>query len=672
MTVTSFEVGSIFQIVDRATPTLERLSKLMRELAKLSSDTKKSLDALGKVNFGPLEGNLKTLTERIDAMAVSVDKAAETMTTATDAAAASARALAQEWRAAAAAATQASRAINPAMLRSLGTGGRAAGGMGISARLPGLRGPGSHIGIHGGGNAAMIGAGAIAYGVFEQAELEKAAAQAVYIYNNGNLPDAKTQEEQRKSFREMVMDAAGKTGKNFRELSDVALTDIRQRANDPDHPTSFARLMQGLPGLLVTASQESDLRGGTSIKEAGDSLVAFAHMLKVYDPVEMQQLYPSLAYLSMHSPQTLKRITTAAGYHIPTTSAGLDVDPIEEMALQVGLERAGVLNTKSGTWLRELALRSLPEVKGMVPDSVYNDKLGLLRAFGLADDAGKPTWFAGGRPDEMKLLEIVSGRALAMPPEERGKMERYLFGAQGAGAIGVLTDPKVLPQLRALADDDRSFRSGADYFRYMGSNSPIQNFQQTWVDLQKVLMDIGTVALPPVIGSLQTLDSWLKSIHEHTPGFLVPKKDSLGEALGKGMGAGAAIGGGLGAITGFGLLPGAAGGAFIGGAWEGGKWLFGGAKDGAEEGTRAGAATGTEQGVVAGFHKMSFTMPSTGSDELHVGIPTGTRPININNVLTLDGRVVARNTVKHIIDQGNMPASSGRLYDSSTTRPISI
>src|ERR1035437_1102186 len=121
--------------------------------------------------------------------------------------------------------------------------------------------------------------------------------------------------------------------------------------------------MQGLPPLLETASATADLRGeGTTIRQTADSLVAFGHMLKVYDPVELSKIYPQLAYLEMASPQTAKKITTAAGYHIPV-SGTIGIDPIEEMVLQVGLERSGIFNTKSGTWLREMALRAMPPLR---------------------------------------------------------------------------------------------------------------------------------------------------------------------------------------------------------------------------------------------------------------------------------------------------------------------
>ena len=349
--------------------------------------------------------------------------------------------------------------------------------------------------------------------------------------------------------------------------------------------------MAGLGPLLTTAAGEADVKG-VGLREAADSLVAFAHMLKVYDPVEMAKLYPGLSYLSIRSPQSLKRITTAAGYHIPATTAGLEVDPIQEMVLQTGLERAGVLNTQSGTWLREMALRALPT---FLPDNPSKSQVryheqhqAALKELGLVDEAGKPTWFTGGKPDELKMLKSVAEHAPGIPVERRALLERFLFGAQGAGAVGVLSDPRLLPQLGIMEQEAKGYKAGTDYFKYMHENSPVQQFNQAWIELQKVLMDIGSVALPPLLVGLQGVDGIFKSISADFPkkGELggLPAKGTLGEALGKGMAEGAIIGAplgfaagalgglGVGAIPGAGL--GAAFGAFAGGTYEGGKFII--------------------------------------------------------------------------------------------------
>jgi hypothetical protein len=49
--ITSFEVGSVFTIVDKATPVIARLTREVGNLAKVVADTKKELNALSSTSF---------------------------------------------------------------------------------------------------------------------------------------------------------------------------------------------------------------------------------------------------------------------------------------------------------------------------------------------------------------------------------------------------------------------------------------------------------------------------------------------------------------------------------------------------------------------------------------------------------------------------------------------
>jgi hypothetical protein len=52
--------------------------------------------------------------------------------------------------------------------------------------------------------------------------------------------------------------------------------------------------------------------------------------------------------------------------------------------------------------------------------------------------------------------------------------------------------------------------------------------------------------------------------------------------------------------------------------------------------------------------------------------PPKSNEVHVHNKTILDGRVIANNSMKHIVESGNKSASGGRLYDRSYTRPISI
>jgi hypothetical protein len=393
------------------------------------------------------------------------------------------------------------------------------------------------------------------------------------------------------------MAEAAKTGKSYEELNEAALGEIRQTKG-----YTWERRLQGLPPLLETAAAEADVRGeGTTVRQTADSLIAFGHMLKIYDPVELAKVYPQLAYLALSSPQTAKRITTAAGYHIPV-SGTMDVDPIEEMVLQVGLERSGVFNTKSGTWLREMALRALPPMRHTIMSRsqqlAYQQKMEIETKLGLVDSKGKPTWFTapGGKPNELDMLTKVYEHAKNMSPVDRTQAEQFLFGKQGGGAVGVLTDPRVLSQLAIMKEEAKGYKPGVEYFKYMYENSPGQQVSQAWVAMQNVLVDIGQVALPFAIGGLRSVSESLKILRAAWPAQGefggAPKPGPWGDfttAVGKGMAdwwaPGFVAGGIFGAATttpagGIGIVPGAIlGGAITavgGGIYEGGKYLLGG------------------------------------------------------------------------------------------------
>jgi len=670
--ITSLTVGAVFKIIDEASPVLERLSRQVSEFNKLVATAKKGLGELGNVKFPGLETSLKKLSDQAAMVGTKMDASLRSIVGSTDTAITSVDRLAASWDAVAASTRLAAAAAARASAPAAATGAIGGGGVNPRQRIPGPHGsgagglsyysygipvPGGHLHPHG-GTPALVAAGAVAGGLYEYAELVRDASRAVWAMHGGNMPDQATQDAEQKQYIDIVMKAAGETGKSFKVLSAVAQAEVRQSAGVP-----WERRMQGLPGLLAQAASEADLRGeGTSVQAAGDSLIAYAHMLKVYDPVEMQKLYPGLSYLAMRSPQTLKRITTAAGYHMPQGGV-MEIDPIEEMVLQTGLERAGIQNTKSGTWLRELAQRALPPLEDKTKPSVYADKMDALRELGLVGADGKPTWFTNGKPDELKMLHIAGEHAQNIPLERRGLLERYIFGTQGGGAMGVLADPKLLPQLDTMEGEAKGYRAGTDYFKYMYNNSPIQQFSQSWIDLQKVLVDIGTIAMPPVLGGLQMLDGWLKSINQHFPSSLAPKKESFGEALGKGMGAGAIPGALLGsAIPGVGTLTGAAGGALIGGAISGGNWIYDQLLGGAtrpidslgheisKTGDAASAATGPMSGLAAAIKSLPGGSPGkTGEpgEPAHKmnflqGPKQVTKPQPVSLSLNIDGRTLAQ------------------------------
>ena len=52
--ITSYEVGSIFKIVDEASPTLERIARIGKQVAESIGAAEKSLRSFSRVTFGNL------------------------------------------------------------------------------------------------------------------------------------------------------------------------------------------------------------------------------------------------------------------------------------------------------------------------------------------------------------------------------------------------------------------------------------------------------------------------------------------------------------------------------------------------------------------------------------------------------------------------------------------
>jgi len=367
--------------------------------------------------------------------------------------------------------------------------------------------------------------------------------------------------------------------------------------------------MNVLGPLLTYGAAEGKLKG-TSTKEGVDSIIGLAHMLKVYDPQKIAQLADKFAYLSTVNPAKLQQMERASGYAVPILGE-LGFDPFQVMMLQTAMMRGGILNTKSGTWLRQLGTRALPGTSVMSRQAFMKHE-SALAALGLVDKNNNPTWFTNGAPDMVKLLEMASSHLQAMPLAQRAGIMQQLFGSQGSGAMAFLSDPKILKMLPDLQADMNKFRSGSALFKNYATNSPVQQFDQSWANLRNVLMDIATVVLPPLIGTLERFDEMLKML-----GKVLPGGDSgFGKFVGKAYGQGIASGN---PITGL-----------ASGAWGALKYWWDGkgkddqkaTKEGAKEGSEKGAKQGAKDGIKEGLRDLQpipYVAPSLLSPTMYEG-----------------------------------------------------
>ena len=477
MAVTTYEVGALFTIVNRASPVLvkvaEQLAAIDKQIAGLGAGAS-DMTASMAVAFGKVGGLA-------------------------DAALGSMRALKTEMAEIAASSQAVGRLGAPIGIRSRGTGG--GGGIGGTHFTgPGLGLPGgSHMRLAGG--AAMAGIGALGYGAYLEAQMQDAIFQLLYHTGQADTP------ENREKFSRIIQDAMASTGSSLSAVADAAKQEVRMFKGTPGGGVDV------LPEMLRAAATEARLKG-TSLEELMSALIGLAHMTKEYSPEQIKKLAPAFAFLSASNPASLGGIERAASYAVPILQSGLEVDPVETLLLGTALTRAGATNTKSGTWLRNMALAAMPGTS-LMSKIAFKKHEEALAALGLVDSNDNPTWFTDGKPDLIKMLTIAGDKASSIPLTKRAAYEKQLFGAQGYGGFALLADPAVKQQIAALMKDMNSSEFKNCYASFMedySAGSPVQAARQSWADLQNVLMDIGSTVLPGVTRGLRGFDEVLTGV----------------------------------------------------------------------------------------------------------------------------------------------------------------
>lgn len=552
--ITSYEVGAVFKIINQASPALRTILGQVRVLNQAIERARANLAEIGKSSA------------------------------ATGTAVAETRALAKEWGDVAKNAKAAQLAIGQAAgasARASGAGAAAAAaGAGGGGRVPGggrqrlgqrlghggggLHGyfgghvPGGHIGYRpgSGGTAALIGAAGVGYGAYQAAEMEDAVFQL--IYHSG----VENNDANRGKFRKILQDAMVSSGYGLHDIAESAKQEIRMFQGTQGGGIDV------LPEMLRAATIESRLKG-ESPEESMKALIGLAHMTKQYDPEAIKKLAPAFAFISTANPGSLGSIEKAAGYAVPILQSSMGVDPMQALLLGTALTRAGATSTKSGTWLREMAMRAMPGTAlfESAKKSEHHDEL--LKRLGLLDDKEKPTWFTDGKPDIMKMLSIAGENIEKVPMSERAGVERKLFGAQGAGGLSLLTDPAVREQIAALTKEMNSpefkNRYGAFQSQY-NSEVTAQTARTALQDFNVTMMDLGAHVLPAVNAGLKDLKGVLEAVRSVLPNQGAGASGWSNAKIGARAAEGALIGGGLGAFMGgVGAGPGAGIGAITGG-----------------------------------------------------------------------------------------------------------
>lgn len=542
--ITSFEVGAVFKIINQASPALTQILRQIRELNVAIDKARQNLASIGK---GAATGLTSALAE-------------------TDRLAAAWGDVAKNAGAARIAIGNASAANARAALRLPGAGGTGGGGSGRGGGRgqPGWMRGGAHVTgpsalipggghVRFGGGAAMAGAGLLGYGAYQAAEMEDAVFQLIYHsgleQNDGN----------RSMFRKVLQDSMSESGYSLHDISESAKQEIRMFQGTKGGGIDV------LPEMLRAATIESRLKG-ESPEASMKALIGLAHMTKQYSPDAIKKLAPAFAFLSTANPSSLGSIEKAAGYAVPLLQSGLEIDPMQSLLLGTALTRAGATSTKSGTWLREMALRAMPGTS-MMSKMAFKKHEQALKELGLVDENHNPTWFTDGKPDLLKMLDIGGTNAQKIPLTRRAGLERQLFGAQGGGGFALLADPAVREQVQTLMKEMNSpeFRNRyAGFSENYKAGSTVQNARTAMADFNITAMELGKITLPAINGGLKDFKSVLEGIRGVLPGTLKP---GAGTKIATRAGEGAIAGAAWGFAGGpYGVLGGAAIGGIIGGA----------------------------------------------------------------------------------------------------------
>jgi hypothetical protein len=559
--ITTFEVGSIFRIVDEASPVLKKLIDQTTALDKIINTTRANIDKLGATPaLAPLIAAMQTVRTEAATVNTAITSMSRRMATAQTNA--SAMAVALNNAATAQARLSSMPPIIPpgrggvygraaaAQARGGGaapTGGGGVGGGGhIGYRQAGIPVPGGHL--HGTG-AGFVAAGAAAYSAYESLEVSDIVSRGLAnVYPEGLPSDA---DAKRKELTQAIVDQARMTKLPLKTVSKMALDEIKTNANQP-----WEARMRILPLVIQSAAREAYVKD-TDPEAATSAFVGQLHQIRAFTPEEIAKNAPMIAYFASKDPNSLVNIGKSAAYHTPIATAMMGVPIEEDLAAQTVLDRTGV-GGKSGTWLREMVVRAAHPVH----DKNYAQKIKLLQGLGLADAAGHPTWMTDGRYDESKELHILNKTFKGISVEERAGRLKQVFGERGAGAVALLTEDKMLAQYDEVLAEARAAQSNTDFWASQNKSNQMQRLRGAAVDVQIAALNAGKIIAPPVVGAAGGLASVLGWAANYLPSPGTSGEKHLEKAGAWGAG-GAALGAMLGIPGGF---LGIGAGALLGGS----------------------------------------------------------------------------------------------------------
>lgn len=477
--IENFAVSVAAKLEDGVTPNLLRI-----------------IDGLTRANVAALEliGNLRDLSRAGVGVARNLEKAAAGAAALGDSAGTLTRA---SYVLDTMAASSADLARNMAAARAEGRG-LSVGGGGMS-RGGGYGGSG-HRGITGSAaHGAAIGTlGMLGYGIYENARLTDILTRAVMT---DGTPMAK-QGAAVDAYRARIMGEAARYGYASHGLADFASSYL-----------SASRLLRGMPGsermgiidtILPYAAQEAFLKQ-ISLTESMSAFIGAAHMAGAYTRRDIDGILPALISTSMATNASMGQIERAAGYAVPILRTGLGIDPAQVFTMIALMQRAGIQNSKSGTWLANLFMNAIPGNLGS--GLMHNTKqVQALHALGLLDAHNHLTYLdKSGHLAPLKFIDQLSHGLAHLSPTERAAYLKQAFGTQGARGAALLTDPKMRAMLPILEAAMHSLESPQASRAQALHGNPASQAHQVLTNAQITITNASATFMGPVNAALSAL-----------------------------------------------------------------------------------------------------------------------------------------------------------------------
>lgn len=375
--------------------------------------------------------------------------------------------------------------------------GRTAGGGGIALRAA------RHADDDGAAPRALrttaaAGLGALGYGVYENARLIDTITRAVMT--DGTPPAG--QAAAVAAYRARIMREAPKYGFAAHGLADFA-----------DSYLSASRLLRGMPeseraaiidSVLPYAAQESFLKK-ISLRESLSAFIGAAHMAGAYTPQAIHQMLPALISTSLATNASMTRIENAAGYAVPILRTGLDIDPAKVFTTVALMQRAGIQNTKAGTWIADLFMNAVPGNFGA--GLFHNTKQSsAMHALGLLDAQNHLTYLdKQGRLDPLLFIERLATGLDKLSPIARAAALKQAFGTQGARAGALLSDDKVRAMLPMLEAAMKHLENPEEARRQALQGNPAAQAHQVITNAQLAITNASATFMGPVNAALSAL-----------------------------------------------------------------------------------------------------------------------------------------------------------------------